>query len=62
MSEDRKCKCCGVSEQFEMLAYHGTDLVCQECHHKAEREWVAESPIERRHYLDTFNPAREGRA
>ena len=56
MATERKCECCGVSETIEMLAYRGAKLVCQECDAQAERDWVAEAPNERRHYLDTFSP------
>lgn len=53
----KTCKRCGVSEEFEMLAYRGDKLVCQECDSQMEHEWVAEDPCNRKHYLDTFNPA-----
>lgn len=56
MNTERKCECCGVTEEFEMLAYSGKKLVCQECDSRLEHEWVAEDPNHRRHYLDTFSP------
>lgn len=59
MTQDNKiktCVRCGVSEEFEMLAYNGTKLVCQQCDCEIESEWVAEAPNSRRHYLDTFSP------
>jgi len=52
----KTCERCGVSDEYEVLAYRGTELVCQECDCQMEREWVAEDPHERRHYLDTFSP------
>jgi transcription initiation factor TFIIIB Brf1 subunit/transcription initiation factor TFIIB len=52
----RLCECCGVSEEVEMLALSGAQLVCSACDAVLEREWVAEDPDNRRHYLDTFSP------
>lgn len=56
MNATRKCECCGVSEDFQMLAYRGQKLVCEECDSQMEIDWVAEDPDYRRHYLDTFSP------
>jgi hypothetical protein len=55
MALERKCECCGISEEFEMLALHGQVLCCQECDSRLESDWVAEDPDNRRHYLDTFS-------
>lgn len=52
----RCCTRCGVSEAREMLALSGSRLVCQDCDGAIEREWVADDPDNRRHYLDTFSP------
>jgi hypothetical protein len=52
----RKCERCGVSEEQEMLCNRGLQLVCQGCDSELEREWVAEDPDDRKHYLDTFSP------
>lgn len=52
----RCCKRCGVSDEYEMLAYRGSDLVCQQCDCDMEAEWVSEDPDSRKHYLDTFSP------
>lgn len=56
MCTERKCERCGVSEEFEMLAYSGDKLTCQECDCQIEREWVSEDPLNRKHSLDTFSP------
>jgi len=56
MTANRTCECCGVSEEFEMLAYSGSKLTCQECDSRLESDWVAEDPDNRRHSLDTFSP------
>ena len=53
---ERTCRRCGVSDEYEMLAFRAGTLVCQECDGEMEREWVAEDPNNRRHYLDTFCP------
>lgn len=55
-AKTRRCNRCGVSDEVEMLANRGLQLVCAECDGDLENEWVAEDPDNNRHYLDTFSP------
>lgn len=57
ISTPRKCTRCGISEEYEMLAFSAGKLVCQQCDSDIENEWCAETGGT--HSLDTFVNAPE---